>query len=373
MAVAGRMMFRRGPAVDMKLLLGVVAIATLGLVNLYSATSVYADTETRARLGDIYVTQVYWMVVGGLLAILVAAIDYRHYERFANLVYAGGVFSCCLVFVLGNSMRGAVRWIQIGGATIQPSEFMKVLLVVMMAKHIHNDHKNEPRTLVDLAIPGVLVLFPVALVMAQPDLGTGLILSLTAATMLLMTRIRRRTLAALVAAGVGVVWLGWNHGMKQYQKDRITSFLDPEHDKTGIGWHALQSQTAIGNGQMFGEGYMQGTQNQFGFLPDQFSDFPFAVFAEDWGFLGCLLLLSIYCFICVYAIHVASQAKDRFGAALAIGIGALIFWHAIFNIGMAIGVLPVVGVTLPLFSYGGSSVVTTLVGLGLLMNVSMRR
>jgi rod shape determining protein RodA len=373
MAVATRMMFRRGPAVDLKLLFAVVLIVTAGLVNLYSATSVYADTAMRAKLADIYVTQVYNMVVGGLLAILVAAIDYRHYERFATLAYAGGVFMCALVFVLGNSTRGAVRWIQLGSVTIQPSEFMKVLLVLMMARFIHNDHKNEPRTLVDLAIPGALMLVPVGLVMAQPDLGTGLILSLTAATMLMMTRIRRRTLVAIVAAGVGVVWLGWNHGMKQYQKDRITSFLDPEHDKTGIGWHALQSQTAIGNGQVLGEGFMQGTQNQFGFLPDQFSDFPFAVFAEDWGFLGCLLLLSVYCFICVYAIHVASQAKDRFGAALATGVGALIFWHAVFNIGMAIGVLPVVGVTLPLFSYGGSSVVTTFVGLGLLMNVSMRR
>jgi len=373
MALAGRMMFRRGPAVDMKLLFAVVVIVTAGLVNLYSATSVYADTETRARLADIYVSQVYWMVVGGLLAILVAAIDYRHYERFAGILYAGGVFSCGLVFVLGSSTRGAVRWIQLGSFNFQPSEFMKVLLVLMMARHVHNDHKNEPRTLVDLAIPGVLILVPVGLVMAQPDLGTGLILSLTAATMLMMTRIRKRTLTAITLAAVSAAVLAWSHGMKQYQKDRITSFLDPEHDKTGIGWHALQSQTAIGNGQFLGEGFMQGTQNQFGFLPDQFSDFPFAVFAEDWGFVGCIFLLGVYCFICVYAIHVASQAKDRFGAALATGIGALIFWHAVFNIGMAIGVLPVVGVTLPLFSYGGSSVVTTLVGLGLLMNVSMRR
>jgi rod shape determining protein RodA len=161
--------------------------------------------------------------------------------------------------------------------------------------------------------------------------------------------------------------------MKDYQRDRITSFLNPEADKTGVGWHALQSQTAIGNGQLLGEGFMQGTQNQFGFLPDQYSDFPFAVFAEDFGFVGSTVLLALYCFVCIRAIHVASQAKDRFGAALAVGVGALIFWHTVFNVGMAIGVLPVVGVTLPLFSYGGSSVVTTLVGLGLLMNVSMRR
>jgi rod shape determining protein RodA len=365
--------FRRGLAVDMKLLVAVVAIVTAGLVNLYSATSVYADTATRARLADIYVSQVYWMVVGGLLAILVAAIDYRHYERFAGVLYAGGILSLGLVFILGSDIRGSSRWIQLGSFTFQPSEFMKVLLVMMVARHVHNDNKTEPRTLVDLAIPGLLITVPVGLVMIQPDLGTGLIMSLSSATILLMTRIRRRTLLAIVAGAGTAIPLAWTYAMKQYQKDRITSFLDPEHDKTGIGWHALQSQTAIGNGQLVGEGFMQGTQNQFGFLPDQFSDFPFAVFAEDWGFLGCLVLIGLYCFVCVYAIHVASQAKDRFGAALATGIGALIFWHAVFNIGMAIGVLPVVGVTLPLFSYGGSSVVTTMIGLGLLMNVSMRR
>lgn len=373
MAIAGRVMFRRGPAVDMYLLIAVVLIVTAGLVNLYSATSVYADTATRARLADIYVSQVYWMVVGGLLAIFVAAVDYRHYERLAGVLYAGGVLACGLVFILGTDIRGSSRWIQLGSFTFQPSEFMKVLLILMIARHVHNDHKNEPRTLIDLAVPGLVIVVPVALVMAQPDLGTGLILSLSSTTVLLMTRIRRRTLLALTAAAGTLVPLAWTYGMKQYQKDRITSFLDPEHDKTGIGWHALQSQTAIGNGQVLGEGFMQGTQNQFGFLPDQFSDFPFAVFAEDWGFVGCIALIGVYCFLCVYAIHVASQAKDRFGAALATGIGALIFWHAVFNIGMAIGVLPVVGVTLPLFSYGGSSVVATLVGLGLLMNVSMRR
>jgi rod shape determining protein RodA len=167
--------------------------------------------------------------------------------------------------------------------------------------------------------------------------------------------------------------LAWNYAMKDYQKARLTSFLNPEADKTGTGWHALQSQTAIGNGQLWGEGFMQGTQNQFGMLPDQFSDFPFAVFAEDWGFLGAILLIALYAFLSIWAIHIASQAKDRFGAAIAIGVGAMVFWPAVCNIGMAIGVLPVVGITLPLFSYGGSSIVTMMIGLGLLMNVSMRR
>ena len=357
----------------MPLLLGVVAIVTLGLVNLYSATSVYLDIEQRTRLADIYVSQVYWIVVGGLLAILVAVVDYRHYERLATVLYAGGILSLVLVLILGSDIRGSSRWLQFGSFTFQPSEFMKILLIFVLARHVHNDNKTEPRTLLDLAVPALYTVVPVAAVMAQPDLGTSLVYALTTMSTLAMLKIRRRSLALLTAGLSGVGWVSWNYLLRDYQKGRITSFLDPEHDKTGVGWHALQSQTAIGNGQLTGEGFMQGTQNQFGFLPDQFSDFPFAVFAEDWGFLGSLVLLALYGFVCVWAIHVASQAKDRFGAALAVGVGALVFWHTVFNVGMATGLLPVVGVTLPLFSYGGSSVVTMLIGLGLLMNVSMRR
>jgi rod shape determining protein RodA len=243
----------------------------------------------------------------------------------------------------------------------------------VVARYVHNDTKIEPRTLLDLAPPTLLTLVPVAFVMAQPDLGTSLIYVLTVGSVLAMTKIRFRSLVTLAGIVGATVPLAWSYVLLPYQKERVTSFMNPENDKTGAGWHALQAQTAIGNGQLFGEGFMQGTQNQFQFLPDQFSDFPFAVLCEDWGFVGALVLLGLYCFACVWAIHVASQAKDRFGAAIAIGVGANLFWHVVMNVGMAIGLLPVVGVTLPLFSYGGSNVVTTLVGLGLLMTVSMRR
>jgi rod shape determining protein RodA len=368
-----RISFRGGMQVDVPLLIGVVAIATLGIVNLYSATSVYIDAGKRAGLADIYVSQVYWLVVGGLLGILVAAIDYRHFERLAYVLYAGGIVSLGLVFVLGADIRGSSRWIQLGSFTFQPSEFMKIVVILVVAKWLHDDPKTEPRTLFDLAPAGALTALPVALVMAQPDLGTSMVYTLTALTILAMTKIKSRSLLALGALTGIAVPLAWRYLLHDYQKARITSFLDPEADKTGAGWHAFQSRTAIGNGGLTGEGFMQGTQNQFGFLPDQHSDFPFAVFAEDWGFAGSVVLLAVYCFVCIWAVHVASQSKDRFGAAVAIGVGAMVFWHVIFNVGMALSLLPVVGVTLPLFSYGGSSVVTMLIGLGLLMNVSMRR
>jgi len=371
--VRERMAFRGSPGIDMPLLAAVMAIITAGLVNLYSATSVYADDAQRVQLADIYVSQIYWVVVGTLLAILVASIDYRSFERLAIVAYLGGLVALGLVFVLARSIRGASRWIAFGSFNFQPSEFMKIVLILVIARYVHNDPKLEPRTLLDLAPAAGLTLVPVIFVMAQPDLGTSIIYMLTAGSMLAMTKIRTRSLLTLVALVGAAVPLAWNYLLLPYQKDRVTSFLNPEDDKTGSGWHALQSLTAIGNGQLFGEGFMQGTQNQFQFLPDQFSDFPFAVLCEDWGFAGATVLLGLYCFACIWAIHVASQAKDRFGAAIAVGVGANLFWHVILNVGMAVGLLPVVGVTLPLFSYGGSNVVTMMVGLGLLMNVSMRR
>jgi rod shape determining protein RodA len=372
MRAIDRVSFRTGPQIDMPLLLGIVAISTLGVVNLYSATGVYIDTK-QAGLADIYVSQIYWIVVGTLLGILAAAIDYRHFERMATVFYLGGLISLGLVFVLGADIRGSSRWIRLGSFTFQPSEFMKILLVLAVAKFMHNDPKTEPRTLIDLAPPIALTMIPVIAVMAQPDFGTSMIYVLTAFSILAMNPMRRQSAAWLGGLLLATGLLLWKYALLPSQKARITSFLDPEKDKTGAGWHAFQSQTAIGNGELMGEGFMQGTQNQFGFLPDQHSDFPFSVFAEDWGFVGSVVLLTLYGFVCVWAVHVASQAKDRFGAAVAIGVGAMVFWHTVFNIGMAVGLLPVVGITLPLFSYGGSSVVTTLIGFGLLMNVSMRR
>lgn len=368
-----RVTFRSGPQIDMPLLAAIVLIAILGVVNLYSATSVYLGAAHRAGLADIYVSQIYWIVVGFLFGIFVAAIDYRHFERLAAFLYLGGLIALGLVFVLGADIRGSARWIQVGTFNFQPSEFMKILVILMVARYLHNDPKTEPRTLVDLAVPIGYTVIPVVAVMAQPDLGTSLIYLLTTISILAMTKIRRRSLLAggLLVATASVV--SWKYFLREYQKNRITSFLDPEADRVGTGWHALQSQTAIGNGRLTGEGFMRGTQNQFGLLPDQHSDFPFSVFAEEWGLLGCIAVLALYCFVCVWAVHIASQAKDRFGAAVAIGVGAMFFWHTVFNVGMAIGLLPVVGITLPLFSYGGSSVLTILIGLGLLMSVSMRR
>jgi rod shape determining protein RodA len=353
---------------DWALFLTASALAVVGVVNLYSATSV-----SKAALSEIYIQQVYWLVLGGILGAVVTVIDYRHYERLGYLLYGIGVVFLLLVFILGKDIRGSSRWIQIGSFGFQPSEFSKLFLIIALAKYLHDDPRTEERTLRDLLGPAVLAAIPTFLILKQPDLGTALIHLLIFATICLLTRIRWQSLVTLVVSGGIAMPMLWTYVLKDYQKQRILVFLNPEANLRGSGWHAHHARVAIGAGGWTGEGFMRGTQNQFLFLPEQHSDFPFAVFAEDWGFIGCVVLVALYAFLVLWAIRVAATAKDRFGAVLAIGVGALIFWHAFFNLGMVTGILPVVGVTLPLFSAGGSSVLTIMIGIGLLMNVSMRR
>jgi rod shape determining protein RodA len=353
---------------DWPLFIGVALLAVIGVINLYSATSVI-----RGSHADDYIQQIYWLVSGGILAATVAAINYRHYERLGYALYGLGVVLLVLVFILGREIRGSSRWIYIGSYSFQPSEFMKLFLVIALAKYLHDDPKNEGRTLKDLIVPAAITAVPTALVLLQPDLGTALILGLVFVSICTLTRIQPRSLAWLGVWSAIVATVFWSHGLRSYQNERINAWLNPNENILGYNWDPHQARIAVGNGGWLGQGFMKGSQNQFMFLHEQHSDFPFPVFAEEWGFVGSFALVALYAFLVLWCLRVASAAKDRFGAVLAVGVGSIIFWHAVFNLGMAIGLLPVVGVTLPLFSYGGSSVMTILIGVGLVMNVSTRR
>ena len=353
---------------DWPLFIAAALIAVLGVLNLYSATSVYSGARS-----ELYISQVQWLVVGVIIAGIVAAIDYRHLERLGYVLYTFGIFSLMLVFVLARDVRGSARWIGFGSFAFQPSEFMKLFMVIALAKYLHDDPRNEGRTLRELLVPAVLAGAPALLILKQPDLGTATIHVLIFMTIVAMTRIRWQSAALFFGSLIPSGYVVWNYVLLGYQKARVTTFVNPEADLLHTGWHAHHARVAIGDGGLLGAPFMKGTQNQFGFIPDQFTDFPFPVFAEEWGFVGCTILICLYGFLTLWGIHVASQAKDRFGAVLAVGATAVIFWHALINMGMAAGVLPVVGVTLPLFSYGGSSVMTMLMSIALVMNVSMRR
>ncbi len=351
---------------DWPLFVGVLLLAALGVVNLYSATA--ATAANLARL------QLYWVGIGMAGFLLVAAVDYRHLNRMAYLLYIIGLLLLGSVLIFGREVNGAQRWIHIAeGVGGQPSELMKVLMILALAKFLHDDPVVEGRSLKHMAIPFIVVGMPVVLILRQPDLGTSMLVFLIFLSVMLLTKLKLRSIITLFLVAILSLPLTWTYLLKDYQKQRIYTFLNPGSDPGGSGWHSMQSITAIGSGGFTGKGYMKSTQNQFHFLPECRTDFPFAVWGEEWGFLGGIVLIALYLFIILWAVKLASEARDRFGAVLCVGVAALYFWHAVINMGMVTGLMPVVGVTLPLMSYGGSSTVTMLLAAGLLMNVSIRK
>lgn len=356
---------------DWALFFAVSAITILGIINLYSATSQHPT------LSGLYISQIYKLAMGGAIAAFAVAIDYRHFERNAWSIYIGGIVLLIIVFMVGTTTRGSVRWINFGSFTLQPSELVKISLIIALAKYLHNDPKSGGRTLKDLVPPGLILALPMTLIVLQPDLGTALICAAIFGSVMVLTNLKLRSLITLALSFIAAIPFAWEYLMRDYQKERVLALLARWSGDTSnildTGWHAHQSVIAIGSGGVAGKGFMRGTQTQFGFVPDQHSDFPFAVWSEEFGFLGSVLLLGLYLFIVLWGLRIASQAKDRFGAVMAVGVTAMIFWQAVINLAMVMGLLPVVGMTLPLFSYGGSSMLSTMIGLGLLMNVSMRR
>lgn len=352
---------------DWPLAVGMAFLIALGLTNLYSATMTAPK--------GLYQQQLTWYAVSALAFVLAAAVDYRVYERLAVFVYPICLVLLAAVLLRGVSIKGSKRWLSFGFFSIQPSEVAKLGTVLLLARLT----SIEPQDIRARGLPyflGLLglVLVPSGLIYLQPDLGTGVLLFLVGASMLAFSSARFVTkLQGFLLVPAVVLLRVAIGGLKDYQKKRLMTFLDPTSDPSGAAYHSLQSMYAIGSGRWFGKGYRHGTQNQFHFLPEHWTDFPFAVWAEEWGLVGGLILLACYLFLILWAIGISSTARDRFGQMLAFGVAALLFWHTVINIGMVTGALPVVGVTLPLFSYGGSSLLTTMIALGLLMNVSIRK
>jgi rod shape determining protein RodA len=241
-----------------------------------------------------------------------------------------------------------------------------------MAKYFQSDEPAKGYYLRDLWVPFAIVAPLIVLTLIQPDLGTAIILGIVFISMVLMGGLRLRSFAYLVAAGIACLPIGWQF-LKTYQRNRILTFLDPDRDPLGAGYHVIQSQIAVGSGKVFGKGWLHGTQNRLNFLPEQHTDFIFAVFSEEWGFVGCAVLLLLFVMMIAYCLRVVQRAKDRFGALLVFGMLSIIFWHVTINVSMVTGLMPVVGVPLPMVSYGGSALATIMFAVGVIINVSMRR
>ncbi|MEA2625730.1 MAG: rod shape determining protein RodA [Candidatus Binatota bacterium] len=358
--------------VDWALALLAVLVVALGSTTVYSATFSQADGQP----SPLFYRQLAWagLGVGGMVVTL--CFDYRKLERYAYLLYGAAVALLAMVPIVGIIGGGSRRWIHLGVFALQPSELMKLSLVIVLAHFFQTEGTRETYRLRDLAVPTVLYSVPAVLILAQPDLGSALLLGFVFASMVVVAGIRLRSLLYLVVVGSIAVFVAgnalWGH-LKPYQQKRIVTFLNPEADPLGSGYHIIQSEIAVGSGKVWGKGFLKGTQNKLNFLPEQHTDFIFSVYAEEWGFGGCVVLMLLYLALVWRGLEVVARAKERFGALLAFGVTAIVFWQAFINMAMAMGMVPVVGITLPLFSYGGSSMMTLLIGLALLLNVSMRR
>ncbi|HYD43010.1 MAG TPA: rod shape-determining protein RodA [Anaeromyxobacter sp.] len=344
----------------------VLAISAIGVWNLASAS--------RSAHSEVWIPQAWWMGVGMLVALGITLVDHRAFQRLSWLFYAVVVVLLVYVHFKGKYVMGARRWINFGGVNLQPSELAKIAVGLVMANVLASDadRRREPYGFFGLFFPLGIIALPAVLTLKQPDLGTALIVTSVGATQLLFARIRRSAIVIMAVLSIGGAAFGYGH-LKDYQKKRIAVFINPEADVKGAGYHSSQSIIAIGSGQGTGKGWGQGTQTYLSFLPEQHTDFIFSVWAEEHGFVGCLLLLLLYFALLASAVDVAGAARDRFGQFLAVGMTGMLFWHVFINVGMVIGILPVVGVTLPLMSYGGSSVLAVFSAIGLLANIGMRR
>jgi rod shape determining protein RodA len=289
------------------------------------------------------------------------------------VLYLAAVGVLVYVLAFGPRIAGTRRWFMgPGGFQVQPSEFAKLVAALLVAK-LFAEAKKETLGLFDLLVPGAAVGLMAVLIAAEPDLGTAFTLVPLFLTVAFLAGLRVRAILGVVLVMMFVGSLGWMFALKEYQKSRIYTFLDPNLDPRGAGYQKIQSEIAVGSGGVAGKGYKQGTQSQLGYLPARHTDFIFSVLAEEWGFLGCTVLLMLYLSVLVWGLVVANNSKDGFGSMLAVGVVGMLFWPAVINVAMVLGLAPVIGVPLPLISYGGSQVLANLIALALLMNVSMRR
>ncbi len=347
-------------------LIGLVsALSLLGVLNLQSASFTNGMS--------FHLVQSLWFLFGAIVVAVLALMDTRILERWAYVFYGAVIILLVVVMVGGTEFNGSKRWINLGFFYMQPSELLKIAAILVTARFFQDRNQTDSFTIRQLWLPLLLVVGGVTFVLKQPDLGTSLVVLAIFMTMVLFQGIRWPSIVAIALAGIVSLPLIWNVGLKEYQKDRVVSFLNLEADRYGQSWQVSQSIIAFGSGQLVGKGHVEGTQVQRGFVPEHESDFAAAIWGEEHGFVGMLFLLAMYFALIGWALKISANAHDRFGAHVGVGVAALLFWHTVINLGMVTGMLPVVGITLPLLSYGGSSLLTMMMGIGLLLNISIRR
>lgn len=351
---------------DFTLISAAFAILLMSLLIISSAT--HSDPEG-----------IHFVQRQGIFAVLniVAAgffmnFDYKMLQRYGKKLYGFNIFLLFTVMIAGHSALGAQRWIQMGPITIQPSEFAKLIMIISLAALLE-EKMGKLNTLSDLLPVAAFVGLPFLLVLKQPDLGTSLVFIAIFLGMIFACGVNLKLLGGIFAGGLALIPLFWFFLLKEYQKMRIKVFLDPNVDPLGSGYHIIQSEIAIGSGMLLGKGLFEGTQSQLNFLPENHTDFIFAVVGEELGFVGAALLLFLYFIVLWRGIRIAQEASDTFGMLLAVGITSMLAFHVLINVGMTMGIMPVTGIPLPLMSYGVSSLTTNIMAIAILLNIHMKK
>lgn len=347
---------------DGPLLTGIGLIASVSLVILYSSSgtkwSVVGNQASKFALAIV-------------VMLIVAQIPPRLLRLIAPLLYGVGLLLLLAVMLVGDISLGAQRWLNLGFVRFQPSEIMKLAVPLFCAWYVHD--RPLPPSFLNVLVLALIIVIPVGLIAEQPDLGTALLVGAAGAMALLLSGLQKRYIFGVVSALIPTAWVAWTYLLHDYQRQRVLTFMDPSNDPLGSGYHIIQSQIAIGSGGIFGKGYLNGSQAQLAYLPESSTDFIFSVIGEEWGLLGLIVVLLLYLFIISRCLFLATSAQDTFARTIAGSLALTFAVYVFVNTGMVTGLLPVVGVPLPLISYGGTSMVTLMAGFGILMSVSGKR
>ncbi len=345
--------------VNWPLVICIMLMASIGFAMMYSAAGgSFSPWASR---------QIVRFVFAFGLMLTLALTPAQFLLRYAYVIYGISLIILIGIEVAGFMGKGAKRWVDVGGVNLQPSELMKIALILALARYFHSQHEIDTNRLSHLIPPIILVMLPAVFILRQPNLGTATILVSVGATLFFMAGVKARYFLIIIALGLMAAPVGW-HFLHDYQKQRVMTFLHPEADSLGAGYNIMQSIIAIGSGGFFGKGYMQGSQGQLDFLPEKHTDFIFTMIAEEFGFFGCVFVLVVYMIMIFYGIAIALRSRHLFGSLLSLGVAAMLFFHIVINTMMIMGLIPVVGVPLPMLSYGGSSMISMLIGFGLMQN-----
>ncbi|MCF8000245.1 MAG: rod shape-determining protein RodA [Halanaerobiales bacterium] len=354
-----------------------ILLIIIGIIAISSAVEINRVDSN----GSIYLKkQIIAAILGFIVAIFIQFFDYRIFKEYYQLIFGSMVIILFMTHIYGANIAGGRRWIDIGFINFQPSEVSKIVLVLVLATIL--DHKDELNSLKDMVLPFIYFLIPFVLIILQNDLGTALVLLIILISMLYVAGFNKKILYGIFGGGfLSIVTLISSHiffntplpFLKEYQLNRLIAFINPNIDPQGIGYNIIQSKIAIGSGRLTGKGLFEGTQNQLNFLPEKHTDFIFSVLGEEFGFIGILIVIALFIVLFWQLFNIAMQAKDRYGKLVVTGIIAMFFFHVVENIGMTMGLMPITGIPLPFISYGGTSMVTSIIAIGIVLNINIRK